>query len=166
MFTGLETPVLSISEILPQEDSVVLVVKVKNPTIWSYILKEILRFNEDGSDFGTSISKEYYIKEGKFLFSWKVVLWGDLEEAEESVSEAMRREPEPKVAKAPPRPEVPVISRIRREVIVRGDHKEIRSHIPLPHRRGEDRNTEIEGTKKLGRKGRAAYATGIGDGND
>ena len=164
MFTGLDTKVLAITEVLPQEDSVVLVVKVKNPKVWGHILKDVLRFNEDEMDFGTSISKEYYIKEGKFLFAWKVVVWGDLDEAEEMVSEVMAREPELKVAKRPPPPAtVASLSNIRREVISRGDHREIRHHVPLPHRAGKDRNSELEGTRKIGGKGRGAYASGIGE---
>ena len=167
MFTGLDTKVLTIKEVLPQEGSLTLVVRVKNPKIWAHILKDILRFNEDGADFGAAVQKEYYIESGKFFFAWKVILWGDLEEAQEDVLEVLKREPELKVARRPAPPETPPLSHIRREVINRGDHREVRSYVTLPHgRKASDRNEKREGTKKIGSKGRGAFAHGIGDGND
>ena len=96
-----ESSVISLvsEEVNDEEGTYIGVLRVHNEQKWlKYIQKLLLKSAED-EEYGVSVRKEFTLsEENKPSYSWVLILWGDLEQAETSLSPILAKRG------APPRP--------------------------------------------------------------
>lgn len=125
-----------------------LIVRVVEKVRWGKFVVGALKAANESGEFGVSVRKEYYLDDdGKPMFSWLVILWGDLEVGLRELQE-VRVICEPKKMKALEAADTPVhtagklMTHIRSRIVGEdGDSRRELRTIPMKHVRTADRNT-------------------------
>ena len=134
-------------ETSPDGSSHKVLFRVKNSSVWNKTILKILKAQEN-SDFGASVRKEYFLRDGVPTFTWVLLFWGDLVSALEAL-EGIFSEPVPAPKVAPKKAKTSIeLSRTKTDT---PEGQRVITTVPLPHYKGP-RRTDPTAIKTLGSK--------------
>jgi len=141
--------------------SCTVVFRVLSEIKWKKLIHSILKSSYEDETFGVTVRQEYYLnEEGNPAFVWSMLVWGDLDDAKESLSPILSKRGAPP---APPQHlaiAAPIAAPSRRQY--KSSEATI-TEVPLAFTRGNRNNTGEVVKVREGRQGRKprAFVEGV-----